>query len=225
MHVRVPLRKAALFVTPPFSAVKTPLWCIIPSRPCFPVQRPSFYSANSLMAQCICELRERDIPEPYTLNPQPQPKLQNLSTSPNTLNPKPRSLNPTPELNQNLDTGPKPRIVDPQVRGSGPLLRSLSLSLWHKKLCRKTVFCKLAPGRVLTDTTTAAAMFYALEFILRDHFYISEPRERGPTHLPPDKGEPRPKPQSGLVLVLRLQEQTFEAGFQSSGEFRVTGSE
>ena len=39
------------------------------------------------MAQCICELRERDIPEPYTLNPQPQPKLQNLSTSPKTLNP------------------------------------------------------------------------------------------------------------------------------------------
>ena len=92
MHVRVPLRKAALFVTPPFSAVKTPLWCIIPSRPCFPVQRPSFYPANSLMAQCICELRERDIPEPYTLNPQPEPKLQNLSTSPKTLNPKPRSL-------------------------------------------------------------------------------------------------------------------------------------
>ena len=97
VHVRVPLRKAALFVTPPFSAVKTPLWCIIPSRPCFPVQRPSFYPANSLMAQCICELRERDIPEPYILNPQPQPKLQNLSTSPKTLNPKPRSLNPTPE--------------------------------------------------------------------------------------------------------------------------------
>ena len=125
----MPLRKAALFVTPPFSAVKTPLWCIIPSRPCFPVQRP-----------CICELRERDIPEPYTLNPQPQPKLQNLSTSPKTLNPKPRSLNPTPELSQNLDTGPKPRIVAPQARGSGPLLRSLSLSLWHKKALSKDCF-------------------------------------------------------------------------------------
>ena len=197
MHVRVPLRKAALFVTPPFSAVKTPsLWCIIPSRPCFPVQRPSFYPANSLMAQCICELRERDIPEPYTLNPQPQPKLQNLSTSPKTRNPKPRSLNPTPELHQNLDTGPKPRIVDPQVRGSGPLLRSLSLSLWHKKALSKDCFLqacsrKGSDSETTRDTATAAATFYALEFILRDHFYISEPRERGPTHLPPDKGEPR----------------------------------
>ena len=174
MHVRVPLRKAALFVTPPFSAVKTPLWCIIPSRPCFPVQRPSFYPANSLMAQCICELRERDIPEPYTLNPQPQPKLQNLNTSPKTLNPKPRSLNPTPELNQNLDTGPKPRIVDPQVRGSGPLLRSLSLSLWHKKALSKDCFLQACSRKgsdleTTRDTTTAAAMFYALEFILRDH--------------------------------------------------------
>ena len=182
MHVRVPLRKAALFVTPPFSAVKTPLWCIIPSRPCFPVQRPSLYPANSLMAQCICELRERDIPEPYTLNPQPQPKLQNLSTSPKTLNPKPRSLNPTPELNQNLDTG--------------PLLRSLSLSLWHKKALSKDCFLQACSRKgsdleTTRDTTTAAAMFYALEFILRDHFYISEPRERGPTHLPPDEGEPR----------------------------------
>ena len=148
------------------------------------------------MAQCICELRERDIPEPYTLNPQPQPKLQNLNTSPKTLNPKPRSLNPTPELNQNLDTGPKPRIVDPQVRGSGPLLRSLSLSLWHKKALSKDCFlpaCSRKGSDLETtrDTTTAAAMFYALEFILWDHFYISEPRERGPTHLPPDKGEPR----------------------------------
>ena len=148
------------------------------------------------MAQCICELRERDIPEPYTLNPQPQPKLQNLSTSPKTLNPKPRSLNPTPELNQNLDTGPKPRIVDPHVRGSGPLLRSLSLSLWHKKALSKECFLQACSRKgsdleTTRDTTTAAAMFYALEFILRDHFYISEPRERGPTHLPPDKGEPR----------------------------------
>ena len=149
MHVRVPLRKAALFVTPPFSAVKTPLWCIIPSRPCFPVQRPSFYPANSLMAQCICELRERDIPEPYTRNPQPQPKLQNLSTSPKTLNPKPRSLNPTPELNQNLDTGPKPRIVDPQVRwATAPL--TLTLTLAQKSFVERLFFCKLAPGRVLT---------------------------------------------------------------------------
>ena len=152
------------------------------------------------MTQCICELRERDIPEPYTLNPQPQPKLQNLSTSPKTLNPKPRSLNPTPELNQNLDTGPKPRIVDPQVRGSGPLLRSLSLSLWHKKALSKDCFLQACSRKgsdleTTRDTTTAAAMFYALEFILRDHFYISEPRERGPTHLPPDKGEPRGTPE------------------------------
>ena len=196
VHVRVPLRKAALFVTPPFSAVKTPLWCIIPSRHCFPVQRPSFYPANSLMAQCIWELRERDIPEPYTFNPQPEPKLQNLSTSPKTLNPKPRPLNPTPELNQNLDTGPKPRIVDPQVRGSGPLLRSLSLSLWHKQALSKDCSLQACSRKgsdleTTRDTTTAAAVFYALEFILRDHFYISEPRERGPTHLPPDKGEPR----------------------------------
>ena len=132
----------------------------------------------------------------HTLNPQPQPKLQNLSTSPKTLNPKPRSLNPTPELNQNLDTGPKPRIVDPQVRGSGPLLRSLSLSLWHKKALSKDCFLQACSRQgsdleTTRDTTTAAAMFYALEFILQDHFYISEPRERGPTHLPPDKGEPR----------------------------------
>ena len=124
--------------------------------------------------------------------PQPQPKLQNLSTSPKTLNPKPRSLNPTSELNENLDTGPKPRIVHPQVRGSGPLLRSLSLSLWHKKALSKDCFLQ-ACSRKGSDleTTRAAAMFYALEFILRDHSYISEPRERGPTHLPPDKGEPR----------------------------------
>ena len=98
--------------------------------------------------------------------------------------------------NQNLDTGPKSRIVDPQVRGSGPLLRSLSLSLWHKKALSKDCFLQACSRKgsdleTTRDTTTAAAMFYALEFILRDHFYISEPRERGPTHLPPDKGEPR----------------------------------
>ena len=88
------------------------------------------------------------------------------------------------------------RIVDPQVRGSGPLLRSLSLSLWHKKALSKDCFLQACSRKgsdleTTRDTTTAAAMFYALEFILRDHFYISEPRERGPTHLPPDKGEPR----------------------------------
>ena len=180
---------------------------------------PSFYPASSPMAQCICELRERDIPEPYTLNPQPQPKLQNLSTSPKTLNPKPRSLNPTPELNQNLDTGPKPRIVDPQVRGSGPLLRSLSLSLWHKKALSKDCFLQACSRKgsdleTTRDTTTPAAMFYALEFILRDHFYISEPRERGPTHLPLDKGEPRLNPQTvNPTALVRI------GGARKSGQF------
>ena len=173
------------------------------------------------MAQCICELRERDIPEPYTLNPQPQPKLQNLSTSPKTLNPKPRSLNPTPELNQNLDTGPKPRIVDPQVRGSGPLLRSLPLSLWHKKALSKDCFLQACSRKgsdleTTRDTTTAAVMFYDLEFILRDHFYISEPRERGPTHLPPDKGEPRMGLETEALLFesCKLCPEATDSGFQ-----------